>query len=135
MDHNCYQLKKLVRDRSVKNMEDKGTKVIWRTLSAAERTPHLLEKFMEEQQEVAAAFAANDKAEMTAELADLLEIIHALANTANIDMTDVEAARKGKTERRGGFSKGIYVDEIHCPKGSFYDNYCAKDPAKYRLKV
>lgn len=134
MSYHCYQLQKLVRDKPVQNMEAKGTKVIWRTLPADALFPHLLEKITEEQQEVAEAFAANDKAEMTAELADLLEIIHALATSAHISMAEVEAARQGKIERRGGFDKGIYIEEVHCPIGSFYDNYCAKDPAKYRPK-
>lgn len=128
---NQYKMAKLVRDKSVENMEAKGTEVLWHTLPLAERAPHLLEKFVEEQQEVRDAVATGNVDEIAAELADMLEIIHALAAATGTTMQAVEAARQGKLARRGGFDKGIYVETITCPKNSFYDLYCAKDPAKY----
>lgn len=132
MQKNSYKMAKLVRDKSVENMEAKGTEVLWHTLPAAERPSHLLEKLLEEQQEVREAVAADNKDDICAELADMLELLHALAAATGTTMAEVEAARQGKLHRRGGFENGIYVDTITCPKGSFYDLYCAKDPVKYR---
>ena len=44
------------------------------------------------------------------ELADLLEVVRAIANFKNIDVSDVEKLRISKKKKRGGFYKRIYLE-------------------------
>lgn len=130
---NHYKLNKLVRDKSVQRMENEGALVMWRELEQPQRIPHLLKKLNEEQLEVHSAFAMGNREQMANELSDLMDVIHALADAADIPMADVMQHSEDKKRSRGGFSKGIYVDKIICPEGSTFDVYCAKDPEKYPL--
>ncbi len=43
------------------------------------------------------------------ELADLLEIIYAIAKRESIDMSLVEDIRQDKLKKRGGYDKGIFL--------------------------
>ncbi len=130
---NHYKLNKLVRDKSVQRMENEGALVMWRELEQPQRIPHLLKKLHEEQLEVQSAFSMGDKKNMTNELSDLMDVITALADAADIKMEDVMASSEDKKRTRGGFGRGIYVDKIICPEGSTFDVYCARDPEKYPL--
>ena len=130
---NHYKLNKLVRDKSVQRMENEGALVMWRELEQTQRIPHLLKKLKEEQQEVQTAFARGETEQMTNELSDLMDVIYALADAADINMQDVMASSEEKLRSRGGFKKGIYVDKIICPEGSVFDAYCSRDPEKYPL--
>ena len=132
MNKNTYTLAKLVRDKSIHNMEEKGVEVKWHTLSTTQKLEHYIKKLEEETLEVKQALAENDAKEVCEELADLQELICAIAESMDIPMADVEASRQGKIDRRGGFSKGIFIETVACSEGSFYDTYCAKDPAKYQ---
>lgn len=131
MPKNTYTLSKLVRDKSVENMENKGVVVKWRTLDSQDKLEHYIKKLEEETLEVSQALSENNAKEVCEELADILEVTYAIAESTGISMGDVEASRQGKIDRRGGFSKGIYIETVACPKGSFYDFYCARDPEKY----
>lgn len=46
------------------------------------------------------------------ELADVLEVIHAIAETNGITFEELDKMRLDKREKRGGFSKMIYLEEI-----------------------
>ena len=52
----------------------------------------------------------NKKEETEEELADLLEVVRAIADFKNIDVCDVEKLRISKKKKRGGFYKRIYLE-------------------------
>lgn len=131
--HNTYRMDKLVRDSSIRNMTDKGTVVEWRVLDEAETIRELFAKLPEEVGEARAAFEGGDTAELEKELADILEIVRGLALLAGTSLEAVDAVRQATAARRGGFGERLYVGLIHCPVGSFWDDYCARDPEKYPL--
>ncbi|HIJ12091.1 TPA: nucleoside triphosphate pyrophosphohydrolase [Candidatus Woesearchaeota archaeon] len=46
------------------------------------------------------------------ELADIMEVIHALAEHKGISVEEIETIRKDKKEERGGFSKRIMLEHV-----------------------
>ena len=59
--------------------------------------------------EEANEFVAEDSPE---ELADLLEVIHAIAKVKNISLEEVEKIRQEKRNKRGGFEEKIYLEDV-----------------------
>lgn len=128
MESHTYKFSKLVRDSSLENLLEKGAKVESRTLNGPDYRQQLALKLVEESHEV--CNAAN-QTELCEELADILEILSSLAQSADISMEQVEQTRSAKHSKRGGFEKRLFVDTVECPAGSFWDEYCARDPQKY----
>lgn len=73
-----------------------------RTLNDKEYEKALYDKLLEEANDV---INANKKEETEEELADLLEVVRAIANFKNIDVSDVEKLRISKKKKRGVFIK------------------------------
>ncbi|ACJ33544.1 nucleoside triphosphate pyrophosphohydrolase [Anoxybacillus flavithermus] len=101
---------KLVRDLIPKIIEEAGKSFTTRTLSDEEYRQELRKKAFEELEEY---MNASDDVSAVEELADLLEIIHALAECHGATMEQVEAIRASKAEQRGGFKEKIFLIEVH----------------------
>lgn len=101
---------KLVRDLIPKIIEEAGKTFTTRTLSDEEYRQELRKKAFEELEEY---MNASDDVTAVEELADLLEIIHALAACHGATMEQVEAVRASKAEQRGGFKEKIFLIEVH----------------------
>ncbi|MCC3646857.1 nucleoside triphosphate pyrophosphohydrolase [Cytobacillus oceanisediminis] len=100
---------KLVRNRIPEIIERSGKKYTTRVLDQTEYIKELKKKNFEELEEY--TNAENDE-EALEELADLLEIIHALAETHGASIEKVEELRKQKAEERGGFKEKIFLIEV-----------------------
>jgi len=100
---------KLVRDRIPEIIEKSGKKCTMRVLDREEYTAELQKKCREEFDEY---LQADTDAEAVEELADLLELIHALAEVHGSSAEEVEQIRKEKAERRGGFQEGLFLIEV-----------------------
>ena len=100
---------KLVRDRIPEIIEKDGKKFSTKILSNDEYIKSLKEKSFEELKEYVNAENNEDAIE---ELADLLEIIHALAECHGASFEKVEEIRKKKAEKRGGFKEKIFLIEV-----------------------
>jgi predicted house-cleaning noncanonical NTP pyrophosphatase (MazG superfamily) len=100
---------KLVRDRIPEIIESTGKKFSTRILNNEEYITELKNKSFEELQEYVQTTNNNDAIE---ELADLLEIIHALAEYHGSSIEMVEEVRKVKAEKRGGFKEKIFLLEV-----------------------
>ena len=99
---------KLVRDKIPDIIKNNGETPIIKILSDSEYKFALENKLQEELNEVMRA-KGNERIE---ELADLLEVIIALANIENKSFDDVNAIRILKKEKRGGFSKKIFLEDV-----------------------
>ena len=97
---------KLVRDRIPEIIKLSGRQPVVRRLEAAELRPALLAKLSEEGAELAAA--GGD--EVVGELADVLEVLRALAADSGLDWSEVEAAARAKTAERGAFRVGWFLE-------------------------
>lgn len=101
---------KLVRDRIPAIIERAGKTFTVRLLDEEEYKEELRKKAFEELEEYIQA--ATDGAALE-ELADLLEIIHALAECHGSSIEQVEQIRAQKAKERGGFRKKIFLVEVH----------------------
>lgn len=100
---------KLVRDRIPEIIKNTGQKPITKYLEQNEYIEELKKKFLEEFEEYRSAQSDEEALE---ELADVLEILHALADIHGASIEKVEHIRKEKAEKRGGFQKKIYLVEV-----------------------
>ena len=96
---------KLVRDRIVDIIRVNGENPKYHTLSDEEYLVELHKKLFEEANE----FIENDDPE---ELADLMEVLYAIAKHKNINMQEVENIRIKKRQKRGGFEDKIYLETV-----------------------
>jgi predicted house-cleaning noncanonical NTP pyrophosphatase (MazG superfamily) len=94
---------KLVRDKIPAIIAADGKKLKTRILSDEEHLQALIKKLSEELKEFEEALSVE-------ELADLQEIIHALANAIGSDKKELEKVRAKKAEKRGGFSEKIFLE-------------------------
>jgi predicted house-cleaning noncanonical NTP pyrophosphatase (MazG superfamily) len=100
---------KLVRDRIPEIIEKAGKTFTSRILTQDEYIEALRKKSHEELDEY---MNATDTDSALEELADLLEIIHALAEAHGSTAEEVEKIRAKKAEERGGFKGKIFLIEV-----------------------
>lgn len=100
---------KLVRDLIPQVIEGTGKKFSTKILNDEEYIKELKRKIFEELEEYVTAESNEDAIE---ELADLLEIIHALAEYHGGSIEQVEEVRKKKAEKRGGFQDKVFLIEV-----------------------
>lgn len=118
------QLEKLIRDQLPKIMELQGTTLHTRILVDDELVQRLKEKLLEEAKEV---HLSENLDELTEELADVLEVIHALSKASGVSMQAVENKRIEKRHAKGGFDAGIFVERVEMEESNpaikfFYKN-------------
>lgn len=92
---------KLVRDKIPQIIRSKGQEPIIYTADTEEYCIRLRDKLREEVEEYLAS--DNDREE----LADILEVLYALARQAGTDQQELEKLRAAKAEKRGGFADRI----------------------------
>lgn len=100
---------KLIRDRIPQIIEKSGKNYRTETLDAERYERELRLKLQEEMNEV---LNANSRDETLGELADLVEVIHAFGDLYQLSPEEIEAQRKLKFEKRGGFEKRIYLVDV-----------------------
>jgi predicted house-cleaning noncanonical NTP pyrophosphatase (MazG superfamily) len=100
---------KLVRDKIPQIIKNRGKKFSAETLNDEDYIKYLKEKSYEELDEYCAAETNEEAME---ELADLLEVIHALTKHHGSSIDEVEGIRKQKSERCGGFEEKILLIDV-----------------------
>jgi predicted house-cleaning noncanonical NTP pyrophosphatase (MazG superfamily) len=78
-------------------------------LDTAQHEEEIKRKLEEELKEYQQASSNEEAIE---ELADLLELIHAVLPLLNSTIEELEKVRQAKREKRGGFDKGYYLIEV-----------------------
>lgn len=100
---------KIVRDNIPKIIEQNGEKPIIEILSDKEYEKELLKKLHEECSEV---ITAESQEQLLEELADVYEVLNALAYIQNKSMDDVVKIAEQKKLKRGGFEKRIFLRKV-----------------------
>lgn len=95
---------KLVRDNIPDIIKSKGEECVARIAEQQEYAEKLREKLLEEVNEY---LESGDKKE----LADILEVLHAICETEEMTWEDLEQMREEKLSQRGGFSKKIILEQ------------------------
>ena len=96
---------KLVRDRIPEIIRESGKECVCRVLTEAEYIGKLEEKLGEE----LAEYLESGSME---EIADLLEVIHAVIAARGSSMAEVETIRRNKAAARGGFAERLLLTEV-----------------------
>lgn len=100
---------KLVRDNILEIIKKDGLNYNARILEQEEYISELKKKFKEEVNEIV---EANTEEEIMEEMADLLELIHAMLDAQNKTIEELEEIRLKKKEKRGGFDKRIFLIDV-----------------------
>ena len=99
---------KLVRDGVPEIIGSRGDRAVTRVLDEAAFRDALLAKLVEEAQEASGAHGE----ELPAELADVLEVLQALAKTLGMSWEQLLALAANKRTRRGGFEGRIFLEYV-----------------------
>ena len=99
---------KLVRDQIPDIIAATGSRPSTRVLDHASYKGALRSKLLEEAQE---AVAAADE-QLAAELADVLEVLRALATAHDMKWEDIELHANRKRAERGGFDHRIFLEHV-----------------------
>lgn len=99
---------KLVRDKIPEIILSNGEEPITRILNDDEYKIELEKKLLEEYKEVIESSGKN----RLEELADMLEVIRALANIENKDLNDIINIADEKNIKRGSFKEKIYLEKV-----------------------
>ena len=99
---------KLVRDKIPEIITGNGDECHTRILDAVEYKNELLNKIVEEAEEVKAT--QGDTKELMKEIGDVLEIVAYLTKEFGLDKKEVENIRKKRKRSRGGFDKKIFLE-------------------------
>ena len=99
---------KLVRDKIPNIIKEKGETPIIKVLDEINYKKELEKKLYEEYKEVMEAIG-DDRVE---ELADMLEVIRALASLENKNLNDIIALADKKNEKRGAFEEKIFLEKV-----------------------
>ena len=100
---------KLVRDNIPSIIEKNGGIPTTRILDDKEYKKELENKLLEEYKEV---LGTDNKTDRLEELADMLELISALAKVEGSSLEEVIEIAKIKANKRGGFDKKIYLESV-----------------------
>lgn len=99
---------KLVRDNIPNIIKEKGETPITKVLDEEEYKEELEKKLFEEYQEVLEA-SGEDRVE---ELADMIEVIRALAKLENKELNEVIDVADKKSQKRGAFKDRIFLEKV-----------------------
>ena len=123
-----FRVEKLIRDRLPAIMRAQGLAVFDRRLDDAAFVDALKAKLLEEAAEAQAAVSGE---ELAGELADLSEVILALAQAHGLTADDIEARRLAKRAERGGFEDRVYNAAVEAEDGLPAADYYLARPGQY----
>ena len=104
---------KLVRDKIPEVIESSGGQYEIRVLGEEEFRRELVNKLTEEAKELSSV----DPKGLVDEMADVLELLKALAKENGIDFRVVEEKQVSKREERGGFQRRLFLVWSSAPSG------------------
>jgi predicted house-cleaning noncanonical NTP pyrophosphatase (MazG superfamily) len=123
-----FKVDKLIRDNLPQIMRASGIQVFERVMEKDEYLKRLKDKLLEEAKEVIASGSAK---EMREELADLLEVMLALAKVYGMEFTDIQQAAEQKRADKGGFDNRIYNAFVEIEAGNPSLGYYRARPDQY----
>ena len=107
----CDIVGKLVRDRIPEIMRAEGKSPDVEHISGESLRSALKDKLVEEAVELreAADLSSDKSGDIREELADVLEVVDALADVYDLDREEIRAAQRKKRADRGGFKQGYFL--------------------------
>ncbi len=123
-----FKVDKLIRDKLPGLMRQNNVTIFERVMETDEYRKRLKDKILEEAYE---AFMAETESEHIEELADLLEVIHALGKVCGISIEEIDQKRLQKKEQKGGFEGRIYSPYVEVASDHENIRYYLSRPEQY----
>lgn len=123
-----FHVDKLIRDRMPEIMGAQGLTVFTQRLDDREFIQRLKEKLVEEAIE---ARVSASRAELVDELADVREVMLALAQASGVSEAELEARRLAKRGERGGFDDRLLSTGVEGDEGCAGVAYHLARPGQY----
>lgn len=124
-----FKFAKLVRDNIANWHVEAGHTPNVKYLKDKDLIRALCAKLHEEADEVDGAL---NRSEMIEEIADVQQVLDDLCAAEKIESSEVQRVKKEKAMRKGGFSRGVYIDSVFMPdEDDKWVAYCRKQPKKY----
>jgi predicted house-cleaning noncanonical NTP pyrophosphatase (MazG superfamily) len=123
-----FLCKKLGRDKGLEGFKSQNIKPIYKFLNGDELREALKYKLIEEAQEIC---DAQDRQEIVAELADVLEVISGLCKAYGITPNEIEKEKTEKYNNRGGFENGLYIETLEMDEDNPRAEHFRKSPDRY----
>jgi predicted house-cleaning noncanonical NTP pyrophosphatase (MazG superfamily) len=120
-----FRLNKLVRDKIVRYHLEMGGDVRYKTLSGKKLTDALLKKLIEEATELKTTNLS------VGELADLQELVDALAEHLGTATSSLSRRQTEKRKQNGAFKEGHFIDTVTLPADNKWAKYYAADPKRF----
>ena len=120
---------KLGRDKGLEGFKAEGITPQYKILRDQELCEALLRKLIEESNEVC---GADGREALTAELADLLEVIDGLCKAYGISFQEITRIKEKKRQERGGFETGLYIETIEMDESNPKVKHFRASPDKYQ---
>jgi predicted house-cleaning noncanonical NTP pyrophosphatase (MazG superfamily) len=117
-----FKFNKLVRDKIAENQIASGAKPHYRVLSDKQHKFELVNKIIEEAQEITKANQNDVAAEQAVD--DLKEKL-------GLTGADIAKAQKAKNKKNGPFKKGIYIDYVEIDETDKWTEYYRKNADRY----
>lgn len=124
-----FKINKLVRDKTTTRLEQRDFICHGSHLNNDHAYNIALRaKLMEEAEEVVHAETSDA---LASELADVTEVVHALAQLHHLSLDDIEALRQKKYTERGGFSQRVFQTYCESPTSNTFIDSLLFDRIKY----
>ena len=100
---------KLIRDRIPEIIHEAGQIPVIKQLDQTEHVEQARLKLYEEIKEYEETHSDEESLE---ELADILELVYTLGKMHGASYEELNRIREAKREKRGGFDKGLFLEEV-----------------------
>lgn len=124
-----FILNKLVRDKFEKIYAELDQTIVARHLSGMELKEQIHRKLLEEAAELPLRDGADE--EIIDEIGDIQQVLDDLKTVYGVSSTQVKKAMAKKFAKKGGFTKGLFVETITLKDGDPWIEYYRKQPEKY----
>lgn len=123
-----FKFEKLIRNKLPDRMRSQKIQIFAHPIEKEEYILQLKNKLLEETTEVK---KTEETQEILEELADLLEVIHALSLALGFSIEKIEALRTEKKSEKGGFDNSHFISHIEIAADSDRLSYFQNQPLKY----
>ncbi len=120
---------KLIRDKLKDEYVRMNQQAVYKKLSPDEFADALKQKIIEETKELR---HDGTKEDFVSELADIQQAIHDLMDLKNISADDIEAKRRVKFDKKGGFADASYVTSLRLQNDDEWVDYYRKSPDVFK---
>lgn len=124
-----FQFNKLVRDKLPQLYTQLQQTIVTKKLSADELLLALRQKFVEEAKEI--PFESGSRADVISELSDVEQVMDDILSRLEISREEISEAKRKKFVKKGGFTDGIFVEQIQLNDDDEWVDYYRAEPLKY----